>query len=59
MAEVKTNVKEIVADAVNAFIKEKGLEVSQISFDSLQVVTPPNPEMGDLGVPLFVFSKLF
>ena len=59
MADVKTNVKTIVADAVNAFIKEKGLEVSQISFDSLQVVTPPNPEMGDLGVPMFVFAKSF
>ena len=59
MADVKTNVKAIVADAVNAFIKEKGLEVSQISFDSLQVVTPPNPEMGDLGVPMFVFAKSF
>jgi len=57
MADVKSNVKEIVANAVNAFIKEKGIEAAEVAADSLQVVTPPNPEMGDLGVPMFVFAK--
>ncbi|MCQ2597038.1 MAG: arginine--tRNA ligase [Treponema sp.] len=57
MADVKSTLKEIVANAVNEVIKEINPEAELTSADKLQVVTPPNPEMGDLGVPLFVFAK--
>lgn len=57
MADVKENLRAAVAAGVNAFIKEKGLEADEVKADSLQVVTPPNPEMGDLGVPMFAFAK--
>ncbi|MCI5606279.1 MAG: arginine--tRNA ligase [Treponema sp.] len=57
MADVKASCRQIVAAAINEFIKEKGLDAPEAAPDSLQIVTPPNPEMGDLGVPLFAFAK--
>ena len=57
MADVKSQLKEIVSNAVNEVIKEINPEAEPSSPEKLQVVTPPNPEMGDLGIPLFVFAK--
>lgn len=57
MADVKSEFRKIVCDALNAFIKETNPEVAEVSPDALAVQTPPNPEMGDLGIPMFVFAK--
>ena len=57
MADVKTEFRKIVADALNAFIKEKDPNSSEVAADSLSVQNPPNPEMGDLGIPMFVYAK--
>jgi len=57
MADVKEILRQAVANGVNEFIKEKGIEAETAKAEALQVVTPPNPEMGDLGVPLFIFAK--
>ncbi len=57
MADAKIDFKQIVANAVNDFIKEKGLEAEAVNADAISVVTPPDPEMGDLGAPMFVFAK--
>lgn len=57
MADAKTEFKQIIADAVNAFISEKGLEVPAVTADSIVVQNAPNPEMGDLGSPMFAFAK--
>lgn len=57
MADSKSEFKEIVAKAVNEFIKQKGLEVPEISAESIVVQSAPNPEMGDLGSPMFAFAK--
>lgn len=57
MADVKDILRQTVANAINDFIKEKGLSTEEAKAENLNVVTPPNPEMGDLGIPLFVFAK--
>ena len=57
MADVKDILRQTVANAINDFIKEKGLTAEEAKAENLNVVTPPNPEMGDLGIPLFVFAK--
>lgn len=57
MADTKEVFKQIVAEAVNEFIKEKGLDADTVVAESISVVTPPDPEMGDLGSPMFVFAK--
>ena len=57
MAAAKTEFKEIVAKAVNEFIKQKGIEAEEVKADSIVVQNAPNPEMGDLGSPMFAFAK--
>ena len=57
MADTKQEFRKIVTQALNAFIKEKFPEQEMIAEDTLAVQNPPNPEMGDLGIPMFVFAK--
>ncbi len=57
MADAKSEFKEIVAKAVNQFIKEKGIETPEVTAESIVVQNAPNPEMGDLGSPMFAFAK--
>ena len=56
MSDVKVDYRVVVASALNEFIKTKNIEASQVDAETIAVQTPPNPEMGDLGVPLFVFA---
>ncbi len=57
MADVKDILRQTVANAINDFIKEKSLTAEEAKAENLNVVTPPNSEMGDLGIPLFIFAK--
>lgn len=56
-----TNLKEqcsiIVADALNKFATDNNLKTS-IPIENLVIETPPNPEMGDVGIPMFPFAKV-
>ncbi|MCM1407708.1 MAG: arginine--tRNA ligase [Treponema brennaborense] len=40
-------------------MKEKMPEQAEISPDDILLETPPNPELGDIGIPLFQFAKTF
>ncbi len=59
MADSKAEFKEIIAKALGEFCKEKSIEADTVSADSIVVQNAPNPEMGDLGSPMFVFAKAF
>ncbi len=59
MADQKETFRAVVAAALNQFKKEKSLEGTEITVDSIRVENPPKPEMGDLGVPMFPFAKAF
>ncbi len=59
MADVKSQVRTVVTSALNRFIEIKALATEKVAEDKIQVETPPNPEMGDIGVPLFAFAKIF
>ena len=56
-----TNLKEqcsiIVADALNKFATENNLQTS-IPIENLVIETPPNPVLGDVGIPMFPFAKV-
>ncbi|MDD7416466.1 MAG: arginine--tRNA ligase [Treponemataceae bacterium] len=56
MADVKSQIKSIVSENLNKFIQTKGIDLT-VNADDITIVTPPNPEMGDLGVPLFTYAK--
>lgn len=47
--------RSVVGSALNEFMKSKNLE--QINSENVQVQTPPDSSMGDLGSPMFVFAK--
>lgn len=55
--DTKAQIKSIVLKAVNDLVSEINPELPLFTEDNIQTVTPPNPEMGDIGVPLFVFAK--
>lgn len=57
MADAKTEFKEIVKNAVESFFVEKGIELEAGLTDKIVVQNAPNPEMGDLGAPMFIFAK--
>ena len=57
MADLRGECGVIVAKALNIFIKNKGFDVPEVESSSLLLETPPNPEMGDVGIPLFSFAK--
>lgn len=58
MVEVKAAWKVIVARALGAYVKEKGLSVELPGPEAIVVETPPKPELGDLGFPMFPYAKL-
>jgi len=59
MADSKIEFKNLVVEAIELYKTEKNVEIDSSLFEKAAVVNPPKPEMGDLGVPLFVFAKTF
>lgn len=57
MADVKSQFKNLLADAVNEIIKEKQIEAEKVLPEKIVVQDSPNPEMGDIGSPMFIFAK--
>lgn len=57
MADAKETCRAIIAAALNEFIKEKNPEAEAVAAESIVVQNAPNPEMGDLGSPMFTFAK--
>lgn len=59
MADVKTECRKLVKDALNKLIENKNLEVEKILENDILTETPPDASMGDIGIPLFPFAKKF
>ncbi len=57
MADVKETCRTIIAAALNEFIKEKNPEAETVDAGTIVVQNAPNPEMGDLGSPMFAYAK--
>ncbi|MCL2191845.1 MAG: arginine--tRNA ligase [Treponema sp.] len=58
MQDYKEYWKTWIADALNAMAKDAGIE-ADISPEQLAAENPPNPEMGDIGFPMFAYAKAF
>ncbi len=56
MKHIREQWKILLAGAIGQLAKEKGVEFSPAAAD-IVVETPPKPELGDIGFPLFSFSK--
>ena len=57
--DAKTEFREIVLEALNDFAEQKNVEVDSALLAKIAVETPPKPEMGDLGIPMFALAKAF
>ena len=58
MADLKEQCGILIVKALNSVKAEMGLE-GDVGTDTLVLETPPNPQMGDVGVPMFPFAKVF
>lgn len=60
MAEVRQLYSQAIAEMLNEVAKEKNIALeADVTASNITSETPPNPEMGDVGVPLFSFAKTF
>ena len=57
MADTKDLCRTIIAAALNEFIKEKDPSAAVVDAATIVVQNAPNPEMGDLGSPMFAYAK--
>jgi arginyl-tRNA synthetase len=57
MDDVKETWKARIAAALNGILKEAGLEAA-VEPAGVIAETPPSPEMGDLGFPMFGYAKI-
>ena len=57
MYDYKSSYKTKIAEILTRLVKELNSDET-ISSDQVTVEVPPNPEMGDLGFPMFAFAKL-
>lgn len=57
MSDSKSIFRTLIADAINEIIKEKMPETPAVNEKTVVVQDSPDPKMGDLGSPMFVFAK--
>ena len=57
MSDVKSQCQQIATLALNTLISQKSIQTEAITEAEIRSETPPNPEMGDIGIPLFLFAK--
>lgn len=58
MADVKSQFRAAVASALTSLIRQSNPSAEEIAPESITLQTPPSPEMGDIGVPLFQYAKM-
>ena len=57
--DTKEQIRAAVAAALNQLKAEKNIQAEKIQASALTLETPPDPKMGDIGIPLFSFAKIF
>jgi arginyl-tRNA synthetase len=57
MNDYKEPWKKIIAAALNELIQKANAGASPVTPDQVIAEIPPNPEMGDIGFPMFGFAK--
>jgi len=57
MYDYKEHWKEKIAIAINSLLSEAGIS-DKINSQQVIAENPPSPEMGDIGFPMFSFSKM-
>ena len=50
--------KQRIATAIDALVQEAGGAADSVSPAQIIAETPPDPEMGDIGFPMFAYAKM-
>ncbi|QTQ14348.1 arginine--tRNA ligase [Treponema parvum] len=58
MSNIKNDSRILICAALNMFKTSKGISGDEIDAASIQLENPPDPDMGDLGSPMFIFAKV-
>lgn len=58
MSDAKNDCRVVVCAALNQFIQEKNPGAEAVGTDALVLQNPPDPSMGDIGIPMFVYAKV-
>ncbi len=66
MTEVRTTCASAIAATLTLLAKQKKIDLTDVGFTvnailstDITIEIPPNPEMGDIGIPMFSFAKAF
>lgn len=57
MSDSKSEFIETIKQAIKCVYSNKNIELEQNLLEKIVVQSAPNPDMGDLGAPMFIFSK--
>ncbi|MDR2897453.1 MAG: arginine--tRNA ligase [Spirochaetaceae bacterium] len=57
MSDIRTLWREAVALALTELKNNRSIDIADVSADAVVTENPPKPEMGDIGIPLFLFAK--
>jgi arginyl-tRNA synthetase len=57
MHNYKESWKILIAETINALLTEAGIQ-DKINSEQITAEIPPDPEMGDIGFPMFTFAKI-
>ncbi len=59
MSDIRSQCREFAAAVLTAMKNAKGLDCPDITCEDVTVETPPRPELGDIGIPVFPFARVF
>ncbi|MGL4986430.1 MAG: arginine--tRNA ligase [Treponemataceae bacterium] len=59
MNEIKNSLRELIAQVLKHLKKDKSLQLDDFFKNDIITENPPKPDLGDVGIPLFSFAKLF
>ena len=59
MADIKLICRDLVIRALNDLNRVKNPGTAEIDCAKILIETPPDPNMGDIGIPMFPFAKIF
>ncbi|NLK45789.1 MAG: arginine--tRNA ligase [Treponema sp.] len=58
MADLKQESRALIAAAVNLLKNIKNSDSAEVSIESVNAEVPPDPNMGDIGFPMFSFARI-
>jgi len=58
MVETKSAWKKIVSLALESYVREKGFSIELPPAEAIVAESPPKPELGDIGFPMFPYAKI-